>query len=302
MRVLGIETSCDETAVAIVEAPAGTGPVGTDPGQCRLQPAHRASPLRRRRAGNRRPRPSRAPRRAGDRGAGRGGPGPCRSRRHRRHRRPRPDRRRAGRRHDRPRRWPLLTTSRSSPSTISKATRSPSASPSRSTFPICCCWSSGGHCQLLTVRGPGDFARWARPSTMRPANASTRRRSCSVSAFPAVRRSRRRPSAAIRNASPCRARCGASRAAISPFPASRRRCGKRSRSCRQTIARSRRRSLRLVPAHGGRRARRPLRQRARPRAVTDPGRGGWRGGQCLSARPARRRSRRRTVRDWSRRR
>src|SRR5882672_4342483 len=28
MRVLGIETSCDETAVAIVEAPAGGGPVG----------------------------------------------------------------------------------------------------------------------------------------------------------------------------------------------------------------------------------------------------------------------------------
>jgi N6-L-threonylcarbamoyladenine synthase len=29
MRVMGIETSCDETAVAIVEAPAGGGPVGT---------------------------------------------------------------------------------------------------------------------------------------------------------------------------------------------------------------------------------------------------------------------------------
>jgi N6-L-threonylcarbamoyladenine synthase len=29
MRVMGIETSCDETAVAIVEAPAGAGPVGT---------------------------------------------------------------------------------------------------------------------------------------------------------------------------------------------------------------------------------------------------------------------------------
>jgi N6-L-threonylcarbamoyladenine synthase len=28
MRVLGIETSCDETAVAIVEAPAGESPVG----------------------------------------------------------------------------------------------------------------------------------------------------------------------------------------------------------------------------------------------------------------------------------
>src|SRR5215472_15819987 len=28
MRVLGIETSCDETAVAIVEAPAGAEPVG----------------------------------------------------------------------------------------------------------------------------------------------------------------------------------------------------------------------------------------------------------------------------------
>src|SRR5258707_1540319 len=29
MRVMGIETSCDETAVAIVEAPTGDGPVGT---------------------------------------------------------------------------------------------------------------------------------------------------------------------------------------------------------------------------------------------------------------------------------
>src|SRR5215831_143563 len=28
MRVMGIETSCDETAVAIVEAPEGGGPVG----------------------------------------------------------------------------------------------------------------------------------------------------------------------------------------------------------------------------------------------------------------------------------
>src|SRR5262245_3467622 len=28
MRVMGIETSCDETAVAIVEAPAGDRPVG----------------------------------------------------------------------------------------------------------------------------------------------------------------------------------------------------------------------------------------------------------------------------------
>ena len=28
MRVLGIETSCDETAVAVVEGPAGPQPVG----------------------------------------------------------------------------------------------------------------------------------------------------------------------------------------------------------------------------------------------------------------------------------
>src|SRR6185503_511244 len=28
MRVLGIETSCDETAVAVVEAPAGGAPIG----------------------------------------------------------------------------------------------------------------------------------------------------------------------------------------------------------------------------------------------------------------------------------
>src|SRR5262245_65407019 len=29
MRVMGLETSCDETAVAIVEAPPGSGPLGT---------------------------------------------------------------------------------------------------------------------------------------------------------------------------------------------------------------------------------------------------------------------------------
>ena len=31
MRVLGIETSCDETAVAVVEAPAGDQPIGRIP-------------------------------------------------------------------------------------------------------------------------------------------------------------------------------------------------------------------------------------------------------------------------------
>ena len=64
-------------------------------------------------------------------------------------------------------------------------------------FPYLLLLVSGGHCQLLAVEGRATSRGSAPPSTMRWANASTRRRSCWVSAFPADRRSSRRRSAAI---------------------------------------------------------------------------------------------------------
>ena len=57
-------------------------------------------------------------------------------------------------------------------------------------FPYLLLLASGGHCQLLEVRGSAIIGGWQRPSTMPPARRSTRRRSCSTSAIPADRRSR----------------------------------------------------------------------------------------------------------------
>ena len=68
-----------------------------------------------------------------------------------------------------------------------------------------------------------------------------------------------------RSASPCRGRCGASPAATSPSPVSRRRCARPSRSSMPGRHRRDRRSLRLVPAHRRRCPGRPMRQRARDR-------------------------------------
>ena len=74
IRVLGIETSCDETAASVVELRDGDG--AEDPVQRRAQPDRGACRLRRRRAGDRRARPCR--------GAGRHHRGGARRCRHRR--------------------------------------------------------------------------------------------------------------------------------------------------------------------------------------------------------------------------
>ena len=59
----------------------------------------------------------------------------------------------------------------------------------------------------------------ARPSTMRSAKPSTRRRSCWGSASPAARRSSRPRARATRAASTCRGRCSGARSRTSPLPA-----------------------------------------------------------------------------------
>ena len=168
--------------------------------------------------------------------------------------------------------------------------------PSEVDFPYLLLLVSGGHCQLLTVRGRRRLSRGsARRSTTRSAKRSTRPPSCSASAFPAGRRSSGWRKAAMRSASPCRGRWRRSRAATSPSPASRPRCGRPSRSSSRTI-RAQRRYLRLVPARRRRRFGRPLRQRAARRAVADAGRRRRCGRQPLPARPAGRRCRRHGVR------
>ena len=95
---------------------------------------------------------------------------------------------------------------------------------------------------------------------------------------------------AIRSASPCRGRCGASRAATSPSPASRRRCARPSRS--STAGRSRRRVADLCASFqrtvGDVLADRCANALALA-PIADAGRGGRRRRQPLSARPARRR-------------
>ncbi len=100
------------------------------------------------------------------------------------------------------------------------------------TFPYLLLLVSGGHCQLLTVKGPGDFARLG--TTIDDAAGECFDKAAKLLGLgfpggPAVERAatRRRR----RSASSCRGRCGASPAATSPSPASRRRCARRSRSC-----------------------------------------------------------------------
>ena len=82
-------------------------------------------------------------------------------------------------------------------------------------FPYCLFLASGGHTQIVAVRGVGDYALLGTTWTTPSAKPSTRPRSCSASAIPAGRRSRRRPRAATRRASRCRGRCTAGPSRIS---------------------------------------------------------------------------------------
>ena len=72
------------------------------------------------------------------------------------------------------------------------------ASPMAWAFPISCCSSRADTRSFSSSRTSANTRASARPWTMRLARLSTRRRSCSASTIPAVRRSRRPPSAAAR--------------------------------------------------------------------------------------------------------
>ena len=64
-------------------------------------------------------------------------------------------------------------------------------------FPYCLFLASGGHTQIVAVRGVGDYVRLGTTRTTRSARPSTRPPSCSASAIRADRRSRKRPHAAM---------------------------------------------------------------------------------------------------------
>ncbi len=83
-------------------------------------------------------------------------------------------------------------------------------------YPFLLLLVSGGHCQLLTWRAWAPAAGWARPSTTRPARPSTRSPSPSACPIRAARRWSGWPSTAIRTGSPCRAPFWAARTATSP--------------------------------------------------------------------------------------
>ena len=187
------------------------------------EPGARACALWRRGAGDRRPRPSGIPARAGPRRHGarrtrlrrpwrRGGKRRSRSDR-------RADRRQPVRQGDRDRAWPALRRGQSPGG--ARADRPPAWSGARlgSPSPICCCWSPAGIASASRSRASdGTFdsaARW----TMPPARRSTRSRSCWGWAGPADRRwSGWRPPGML-GASPSHVRCWAAAAATSASPA-----------------------------------------------------------------------------------
>ena len=74
---------------------------------------------------------------------------------------------------------------------------------------------SGGHTQILAVQGIGRYVRLGRRSTTRWARRSTRRRSCSGSVYRVGRRWSGRRRLDERDGSRCRDRCMAGRSRIS---------------------------------------------------------------------------------------
>jgi N6-L-threonylcarbamoyladenine synthase len=86
-------------------------------------------------------------------------------------------------------------------------------------FPYLLLLASGGHTQLLAVRGVGDYVRLGPLSTTPSARPSTRSPSFWVCPIRAGRKSSAWPRAAIPSASPCRARCSGAPNPISRCPA-----------------------------------------------------------------------------------
>ena len=106
----------------------------------------------------------------------------------------------------------------------SRSARADRAAHRRDFLPYLLLLVSGGHTQLVArARASATTCGSARPSTTPSAKPSTRSRNCSACPIPAARRSRSRALKATRRASIFRGRCSAGRNPISPSPASRRR-------------------------------------------------------------------------------
>ena len=195
MRVLGIETSCDETGVAVYDTDRGLLAHALH-----SQVAMHAG-LRRRRARARVARPRAARRCRWSRQVLReAGPRAGRPRRHRLHARARARRRAAGRRQRGQRRWrtrlriPAIGVHHLEGHLLSPLLATPAPA-----FPFVALLVSGGHSQLFDVaRRRATTGCSATRSTTPPARRSTRPRSCSACRTPAGRRSRSSRSGARR--------------------------------------------------------------------------------------------------------
>ena len=101
-------------------------------------------------------------------------------------------------------------------------------------FPYCLFLASGGHTQIVAVLRRRRVCAASAPRwTTRSAKPSTRPPSCSVSAIRAARWSSARPPWAMSDVSRCRARCTAGRTLTSRSPVSRPRCGSKPRRSRR---------------------------------------------------------------------
>ncbi len=156
LTVLGIESSCDDTAAAVVRRHAGQP---RDPVLGGAGPGRPARGLRRRGARDRRPGACRAAGSGGRAGAGRRRAGAGRARRHRGDRRAGADRRAGRRAWSPPAPSPPPPACRWSASTISPAMRCRRSWPGRWRFPICSCWPRAGIASSCCVDGPDRFHR-----------------------------------------------------------------------------------------------------------------------------------------------
>lgn len=77
---------------------------------------------------------------------------------------------------------------------------------------------SGGHCQILIVKGVGDFERLGTTIDDAPAKPLTRSPKCSVWAIPAVRLLKKWPNSAMKTALSYPGRCAIPTTATCPFP------------------------------------------------------------------------------------
>ena len=234
---------------------------GQDPVQYRAVADQRACRLRRRGAGDRRARPCRGARPHHRQGDGGGRQDVRRDRRRRGRGRPRPDRRRDRRAHHRQgdRAGQRQAADRGQPPRSACADRA--ADRRRRRFPIACSSPPAATPRSSRCAASATTSGSAPRSTTPSARPSTRPRSCWASAIPAGRRSRRRRRAATPTRfalpRPMQRPRRAGFLAVGPED----RAAARGREDRAAQRPGRRRSLRLVPAGGGRCGPRPAARR-----------------------------------------